>query len=120
LKTWRETCQATYGSTSTTINSVSYLVELPCKSVKKEQQWKKKDLHICSNKNDICLAVSGGLLILMPYKASAKSQQWLIGSTMRGLQLIVNVGSSLCLYYPPFEYEKKAAVMAITIVKSCG
>ena len=87
--------------------SGSWLAELPCKSVKREQLWKRKDLHICSNnKNNKCLTVSpnykigGHDLLLMAHKPLEKSQQWIIGSTISGLQMIVNVDTYLCLYDP--------------------
>jgi len=122
LKTWNDTCLVVSdGINTSTTNSGSYLAELPCESVKKEQQWKRKDLHICSNKNDKCLTVSadskiGGsnTLLLMPYKDSAKSQQWIIGSTQSGHNFILNVETSLCLHY-----EQKGSVTANTYVRSC-
>jgi len=108
-----------------TENSGSYLVELPCKSVKKEQQWKRKDLHICSNQNGKCFTVSsnskdGGVFLnLMTYEASAKSQQWRIGSTQSGHKMIMNVGTSLCLLDPLEDHTRKVSATASTTVQSC-
>ena len=55
-----------------------YLAQLPCDSVNEEEQWARRDKHICSDKNDMCLTVlpnlkDGGVYVnLMAYEESAK------------------------------------------------
>jgi len=46
---------------------------------------------------------------IMTYEASAKTQQWKIGSTLSGHKLIMNVGTSLCLFDRLDDYTKKVS-----------
>jgi len=92
--------------------------------VKEEEKWKRRDRHICSNKNDKCLTVSpnskyGSLFInLMAYEASDQSQQWVMNVTKDGL-LIRNVGTSLCLNDPNYEKESQISTKARTELRDC-
>ncbi len=52
-------------------------------------------------------------------EASAKSQQWLINVTRKAF-LIMNFGTSLCLYDPAIDFDNKNPVKASTKVHSCG
>jgi len=103
-----------------------YLAQSPCGSMNNEEHWTIRNKHICSNKNGICLTVStqkkdGGVFLnLMAYKASAKTQQWMVTEyDTRGTKQLVtmtNVGTSLCLFEP---MDNKGKRMAITTVKTC-
>jgi len=101
-----------------------YLAQLSCDQVNEVEHWTRKDKHICSNKNYMCLTVSsnlkdGGVFVnLMAYEASAKSQQWTTSaSNSRTAVALVNVGTSLCLFLPLFGNNK--TMKASTAVKRC-
>lgn len=99
-----------------------YLAQLSCDRVREEEQWTRRDKHICNNKNDMCLTVShnskdeGVFLNLMTYETSAKSQQWISRKTSRTTVAVVNVGTSLCLFDPS---SKNTTMKAKTTVQRC-
>jgi len=101
-----------------------YLAQLPCGSGNQGVHWTRRNKHICSNKNDMCLTVSfnikdgGEIVNLMAYEETAKSQQWMIRAATgsRTAVALVNVGTSLCLFDPTDEIKMNRAN---TVVKGC-
>jgi len=100
-----------------------YLAQLSCDSAKEEEQWTRRDKHICSDKNDMCLTVSpnikdGGIFVnLMAYEETARSQQWTAkSSNSRAAVALFNVGTSWCLFEP---MDENKSTKANTTVKRC-